>query len=351
MSSSRIEAGRLGRRSSLDEWRPRLGHLLEGEQIVRTAAEGTAGPGFERDWPTTPDILVLRALAYEDELRSGLIEAGLAGAQRILDAGCGPGMITRLLAEVSGGDVVGIDIGPALLDYAGGLPPPSRGSTAFARHDILAGLPFAAEQFDAVFVGDMWLPGMLAELRRVTRRGGRLVVKFSAVLPMLTYAWDRAFELRMQIALLESSRRCFGSADHADSGASQREQLARAGPWSSMRAFSVLIERFSAVPDAFEEVERQIFARYTGPLIRDAAGPQDWSALAALWNPVAPEYLFRRPDGHFARSLHFVAAQLPAHSPHAVRTAHQRSLDADAAPGSVPALGEDLKPDVGGSFA
>jgi SAM-dependent methyltransferase len=300
------------RSAVLDAWRPRLRHLLDGEQIVATAAEGTAAAGFEHGWPTTPDILVLRALAYDDELRNGLVEAGLSPARNILDAGCGPGMITRVLAQISGGDVIGVDIEPALLAFAEDLPAPERGSVSFQQGDVLAGLPFADGTFDAVFVGDMWLPGMLAELRRITRPGGRVVMKLIDVLPTLTYPWDRAFELRMQLALVEASRRCFGDDDHSDGASARRGQVARAARWQQLRAFSVLIERFAPVPDVFEEVERQVFARYSGPLLKDAVEADDWSTLTGLWDPAADGYLFRRPDVHIMRSLHFLTAQLPS---------------------------------------
>jgi SAM-dependent methyltransferase len=304
----------------LDEWRDRLHHLLECEQIIDTASQGTASASFARSWPRTPDVLVLRALAYEEELRVGLIEAGLAGAGAILDAGCGPGMITRLLAEVADADVVGIDMEAELLEFAESLPPPSRGRVVFEQGDVLTGLRMDDGQFDAVFVGDMWLPGMLAELRRVTRPGGLIVVKFSGVLPTLTYTWDRAFDLRMQQALLEGSRRCFGDADYSDGTFSQRAELADAGDWQSQRAFSVLIERFAPVPAVFEEVERQIFGRYAGPLINDVAHEDDWARLASFWDPLGEGYVFARPGGHFTRSLHFLAARLPK-QPHRTRLA------------------------------
>lgn len=295
----------------LDEWRDRLHDLLDADQVVDLASQGTASARFARSWPRTPDVLVLRALAYEDELRAGMIEAGLAEARTILDVGCGPGMISRLLAEISGADVLGIDMEPELLRFAESVPPPRRGRVEFEHGNVLDGLRVDEGQFDAVFVGDMWLPGMLGELRRVTRSGGLVVVKFSGVLPTLTYAVDRAFDLRMQHALVEASRRCFGESDHSEDMYSKRSELDHAGAWASQRAFSVLIERFSPVPDVFEEVERQIFGRYQGPLLRDVVGDDDWAHLAGLWDRRGEEYVFTSPGGHFMRALHFLAARLP----------------------------------------
>ncbi len=295
----------------IGEWRHLLHDLLAPEEIVASAAQGTSGPGFDPGWPSTPDLLVLRALAFEDELRHGLRAAGLARASRILDAGCGPGMITRLLAETAAANVLGLDREPRLLRFADGIPSPRRGRAVFVEGDVLAGLPLGDDGFDAVFAGDMWLPGMLGELRRVTRPGGCIVVKFSAVLPRLTYVWDRAFDLRMQAALVEASRRQFGDADHTDGLYSRRGEFHDAGPWESLHRFSVLIERFAPVAEAFEEVERQIFGRYCGPLLREVVDEDDWARLAGLWDPRADSYVFRQPDGHFTESLHFAVAQLP----------------------------------------
>lgn len=312
MSGALAPASSGDERTAFERWQTGMRHLVADAQVVATAARGTATAEFERGWPVTPDILVLRGLAHEAELRGGLVEAGLARCERILDAGCGPGMISRLLAEIGGADVVAVDKQPALLDFARTLPRPARGSATFRHVDIAGGAPFADASFDAVFVGDMWLPGMLAELRRVTRPGGLIVLKLCAMLPTLTYAWDRALDLRTQLALVESSRRCFGVDAHADGV--WRTRVASMGPWQSVRAFSVLIERFNPVPAAFEELERQLFATSSGPLIRDAVDDDEWAKLAPLWDRASQAYVFSRPDGHFVRSLHFVAAQMPGGS-------------------------------------
>ena len=110
--------------------------------------------------------------------RAFLEDIALAPGARVLEVGCGTGVLTRRLArwdEV--GEVVGVDLAPALLararELAADLP-----NVAFQEADARA-LPFAGESFDAV-VFDSTLSHVpeperaLAEARRVLRPSGRL---------------------------------------------------------------------------------------------------------------------------------------------------------------------------------
>lgn len=99
---------------------------------------------------------------------------------RLLDFGCGTGVIARRLAPLVGetGAVVGVDISRVMLDFArtcGG--PPSLGYEAFDGNR----LPFPDDSFDGGAVARTLLHvekphEALVELRRVIRPGGRLGV-------------------------------------------------------------------------------------------------------------------------------------------------------------------------------
>jgi ubiquinone/menaquinone biosynthesis C-methylase UbiE len=115
--------------------------------------------------------------ALEQRLILGLM-GGLAG-RRVLDAGCGDGVL--VCAAVSqGADAIGIDSDPAMLAAAR-----SRAAKAGLRATFLEGeiahLPFPNASFDVVvavtvlcFVDDA--AGAVREMARVLRPGGRLVI-------------------------------------------------------------------------------------------------------------------------------------------------------------------------------
>lgn len=101
--------------------------------------------------------------------------ARLVAGRRVLDAGCGEGYGTELLAS-SARTVTGIDLEHPVLARAGAR----YGSTRFALGNLV-GLPFASASFDAVVslqvIEHLHSPvDFLAECRRVVRPGGLLVL-------------------------------------------------------------------------------------------------------------------------------------------------------------------------------
>jgi 2-polyprenyl-6-hydroxyphenyl methylase / 3-demethylubiquinone-9 3-methyltransferase len=103
-----------------------------------------------------------------------LRELGDLGGRRVLDAGCGGGLVARELAA-AGAEVVGIDRSLGSLGVArraAGHFSPAQGR--------LERLPFADGSFDAVVAADVLehlpdLPAAVAELARVLAAGGSLV--------------------------------------------------------------------------------------------------------------------------------------------------------------------------------
>jgi ubiquinone/menaquinone biosynthesis C-methylase UbiE len=118
-----------------------------------------------------------RALPVRNHLRS----TGLAEGMAALDAGCGPGLITAMMADMvgAGGSVVGLDMSDQRLAQARSLCS-SLPQCRFVQADVgQTGL--AEGSFDYVwsqFVFEyLKAPEQaLAELIRVTRPGGRVVV-------------------------------------------------------------------------------------------------------------------------------------------------------------------------------
>lgn len=115
---------------------------------------------------------------------------GLRAGERVLDLGCGPGVLSAPLraAVGAGGLVVGVDLSAEMLALAassGAVPAAAAaaGALALARMDMER-LGLAGGAFDAVACGHalQFCPDLrhaLAEVRRVLRPGGR----FAASLP------------------------------------------------------------------------------------------------------------------------------------------------------------------------
>lgn len=111
---------------------------------------------------------------YEEQILP-LIAAGLEGATRVLDVGCGEGQVGRLAARVDGVElVVGVD--PTWAQVAEAA---RRGRLGVALADA-AWLPFAAGSFDAVVACLVFehieeVDSAISEVARVLVPGGRFL--------------------------------------------------------------------------------------------------------------------------------------------------------------------------------
>jgi len=128
----------------------------------------------------------LESIMSRRESRSRLRLIELVGAQpgmRIIDLACGPGTLTRVLAAdvTPGGEVVGVDLAPGMVELARRSSPPN---ASFEVMDI-EHLAFADGVFDAAVCGHglQFVPDLdqaLRETRRVLRQGGT----FAASVPL-----------------------------------------------------------------------------------------------------------------------------------------------------------------------
>ncbi|HEX6422116.1 MAG TPA: methyltransferase domain-containing protein [Acidimicrobiales bacterium] len=100
----------------------------------------------------------------------------LAGADRVLDVGCGEGQIARLVVAGGAGRVVGVDASAAQIAEA----QRRGGGVALARASA-TGLPLRSGWFDAAVASLVLehiddVDGVLDEVARVLRPGGRFVI-------------------------------------------------------------------------------------------------------------------------------------------------------------------------------
>lgn len=144
-------------------------------RVELSAREGYAA------WAATYDEGANPLITLEEPAVAELLAGAVPG--RALDAACGTGRHIPLLVAL-GHNVVGVDASPEMLALAR-----RRSSEAELRQADLEALPLASGSFDvavcALALGHVSELGpTVAELARVLRRGGRLVV--SVIHPLLS---------------------------------------------------------------------------------------------------------------------------------------------------------------------
>jgi len=105
------------------------------------------------------------------------IRALLSPPFRILDAGCGGGLVSNALARLPGYTVEGVDLSPQALRYAESTAADAGLHNVKFRESSVYTVPFANESFDAVIMSDVLehlldLPKVIAEVARVLKPGG-----------------------------------------------------------------------------------------------------------------------------------------------------------------------------------
>lgn len=113
--------------------------------------------------------------------REALVMAGLRAGARVLDAGCGPGGITEMIAELVGptGHVTGMDLSEERLTHARQLNQ-HHAHVRFLPGDVRdtrlpeASFDFTWSQFVLQYIPER--RAALQELVRVTRPGGKVVI-------------------------------------------------------------------------------------------------------------------------------------------------------------------------------
>jgi tRNA (cmo5U34)-methyltransferase len=221
--------------------------MFEGEMPV---VDDWNDPDFARTWAENQTNRLHSPLRDEQiDLLARLVRTHLSAAgvpPRVLDLGCGPGIVAaRILHEIPGTSVVGVDASPPMLALARDRLTPYAGRFQLASADFetmtpedLPGGPFgAAIAVQAIHnCGDEGKRRAFASLRAVMVPGGlfvlsdRIRITSSAVFPAYLTLWDKLDEEYVPQGWRHSEGRSFAEheravAEHGDKPGSLEQNL------------------------------------------------------------------------------------------------------------------------------
>lgn len=242
--------------------------------------------------------------ALERDFQRLLEHIPLRGDELILDAGCGDGFFTSLLAErITTGEVVALDSSKLYLKEVEDRLDEEieEGTVTPAQGDVLS-LPFDDASFDVVFSAHSMqsYPSVeiaLREFHRVLKEGATLAILESDNLHSLILPWAPEFELELR----EAEQSMFRENAHALGAYFPRRAwtaLEEAG-FEPVTRENVLIERTGTSDDALEryirlyleDISERLGERLSTEMLRQAERYAE---------PDSDQYLPRQKGFYFA---------------------------------------------------
>lgn len=161
---------------------------------VETYFDRTATQVWERLTSDAPVSRIRQTVREGRDRMRAMMLARLPGdirGMRVLDAGCGPGVMTAELAA-RGADVVAVDISPRLIAIAEArLPDALRGRVEFHAADMLSA---TLGRFDAILAMDSLIyygeADLAAALESLGARTGQVVFTVAPRTPLLMAMWQ-----------------------------------------------------------------------------------------------------------------------------------------------------------------
>jgi len=249
------------------------------------------------------DWLLIHHRAKEKERRRMVEDLPLEPGDIVLDLGCGPGLWTSLLAErVSpGGQVIGLDASPELLEYAERCrkDDPHGNLISFREGDFYS-IPYPREYFDLVFFSNCFVYArdpivLLQEQKRVVRKGGVIVGKHFDN----TFIWFHPVDTLLAFRVMAAAERALRerpSSRFFDNSFGQKMHgvFLRTG-FREVRTITYAIQKIAPLTS-----EARDYVESTANWYGDTGAPylsrRDLSAWKSHFDPSSSNYIVERDD-------------------------------------------------------
>lgn len=252
--------------------------------------------------------LLIHHKAKEKERQQIVKDLAFSSSECVLDLACGPGLWTQLIAKelLPDGRIIGVDIDHTLLTYARDHV---QNTQLFEIIEFCTGsmyeIPCNENSFDHVFLSNalLYVPesdhtSVINEMKRVTKPGGRIVVKDIDGVYLVIHPIDPNFLLHIVSAAtrgLQTAR----AVSHFDNfmGRKLHGVLQQAGVKQVMTR-TYAIQKASPLSD----VEKHYILRSAGWIL-EKARPYLSEAEAAKWRnlftPGMPECIINRNEFYY----------------------------------------------------
>jgi ubiquinone/menaquinone biosynthesis C-methylase UbiE len=276
-----------------------------------TASTSLLGDNADRDY--SAKLRSFNAFA-EPELRALIRSLELKPGMHILDAGCGTGeALSWLSSEVQpSGNVVGIDLAAAHVEAARIHASP----TIQIRQADLFDVSMKPASFDLIWcvntINHVTDPvAGVKHLARLLRRGGRLALGQSSMLPDMYFAWDARLERVTNEAVRSYYRDRYHLEERDLAAVRAIVGILHGANLRNITARTIIIERLAAMDAASESYLRDTIFRDTwGNRLRGYLSVEDYAELSRLCDPQHPQYALRRADFHFLQSFTLAVAEI-----------------------------------------
>jgi SAM-dependent methyltransferase len=248
------------------------------------------------------------------ELRSAIESLSLEAGMRVVDAGCGTGQALPWFLRAVGpeGLVVGFDLATAHIKAAHAC---NVTSTPVLQADLMKP-PLARASFDLV-----WSVNTINHLRdpcqgvrslaTLLRRGGRIALGQSSLVPDMYFAWDARLERLTNEAVRQYYRRRYGLEERTLTAVRCLVGFLRRAELRNVSVHTCMIERIAplaAADDAY--ILEAIFRGTWGERLRPYLCGEDFAELGRLCDPLHAQFALRRPDFHFLQSFTLAVAEI-----------------------------------------